>query len=383
MRNNKFTYNTSILIASIAIWELIFWVLVWLVLNLFDVFSKSTVGEQLVFLKPNYGWWLLVIVPLFIAVVFFQVGKRNRLIKRLGDTKTIHTFLNPVSTFRLFWRYFFVRNILVFTLFGLMQPAFGTKTIQGKKTGVELIFAVDVSNSMNVRDTKGGDSRLTIAKRAMTQIVNRSAVSQVGLIIFAGNAYPELPLTPDIGIFKMYIDELNTTLISNQGTNISAAIQASSKFFSKDKSKKVLVLITDGEDHEGNMESAYSAIQDKKIQVLILGVGTEKGGIVPNGSHPNAPPLKNNLGQVVVSKVNFQMIKSMAKAMNGDYMLSNASFPNVSHFLTQINNSSNANTVDLEFKVKKNRYQWPVGLALFSLIVLLLWEVVPRKKEIE
>ncbi len=380
MRSNKYKYNRPILIAAMVVWELIFWVLIWQVLALFDVFSKPTVGDQLVFLKPDYGWWLLIIVPVFIAVVFFQVGKRNQLIKKLGDKKTIHTFLNPVSTFRMFWRYFFVRNILVFTVFGLMQPSFGTKTIQGKKSGVELIFAVDVSNSMNVRDTKGGDSRLTIAKRAMTQIVNRSAVSQVGLIIFAGNAYPELPLTPDIEVFKMYIDDLNTSLISNQGTNISGAIKASSKFFSKEKSKKVLVLITDGEDHEGNMEAAYATIKDKNIQVLILGVGTEKGGIVPNGDHPNAPPLKNDLGQVVVSKVNLQMIQSMAKSMNGDFMLTNASFPNVSHFLTQINNSSKRNTVDLELKVKKNRYQWPVGLALFSLIVLLLWEAAPRKK---
>lgn len=380
MLSKKFKYNRPVLIASIVIWELIFWVLIWQLLELFGVFSTSLTGNHFIFLKPDFGWLFLVIVPILIAVFLFQVLKRNILINRLGDKKTIHTFLNPVSTFRLFWRYFFVRNILVFVIFGLMQPAFGSKTVQGKKSGVELIFAVDVSNSMNARDINGGESRLTVAKRAMTQIVNQAAASQVGLVIFAGDTYPELPLTPDVDVVKMYIDNLSTSLISNQGTNISAALKASSKFFTDEKTKKVLVLITDGEDHEGDMKSAYEAIKRKNVQVLVLGIGTEKGGIVPRDENPHSPPLKDNLGRVVVSKVNLQMIKEMAKKMKGDYLLSSASFPNVSHFLTEINSSSNTNTVDLTFKVKKNRTQLPIGLALFSLFILLTWESLPRRK---
>lgn len=381
MPSKKFKYNRPVLISSIVIWELIFWVLTWQLLQLFGIFSKSIAGDQFIFLKPDYGWLFLIIVPILIAIILFQVEKRNRLINRLGDKNTIHSFLNPVSTFRIFWRYFFIRNVMVFIVFGLMQPAFGTKTVHGKSSGVELIFAVDVSNSMNTHDIQGGESRLTVAKRAMTQIVNQSATSQVGLIIFAGDTYPELPLTPDIDVVKLYIDHLSTSLISNQGTNISEALKASSKFFTKEKTRKVLVLITDGEDHEGNMESANTAVKDKNIQVHILGIGTEKGGIVPQSAKPHSPPLKDNLGRVVVSKVNLEMIKEISKGVNGDYLLSNASFPNVSHFLTQINNSSDTKTVDLTFDVKKNRTQWPIGLALFSLIVLLIWESIPRKRE--
>lgn len=382
MLSKKFKYNRPVLIGSIVVWELVFWVLIWQLLRIFGVFSKSTVGDQFVFLKPDYGWWCLVIVPVLIAIFLFQVEKRNRLVNRLGDNKTIHSFLNSVSSFRLFWRYFFIRNVFVFTVFALMQPAYGTKTVHGETTGVELIFAVDVSNSMNTRDIKGGESRLTVAKRAMTEMVNQSSASQVGLVIFAGDSYPELPLTPDIDMVKMYIDHLNTSLISNQGTNISAALKSASKFFTKEETRKVLVLITDGEDHEGDMKSAYASLKDKNVLALILGIGTEKGGIVPNDENPHSPPLKDDLGRVVVSKVNFQMIKDIAKELNGNYLLSNESFPNVSQFLTEINNSSDTNTVDLTFEVKKNRYQWPLGLALFSLIVLLAWESLPRKRRI-
>lgn len=382
MYSKKFKYNRPLLIASIVIWELVFWVLIWQLLELFGVFSMSSIGDHFTFLNVNYGWLFLIVVPILIAIILFQVEKRNRLINRLGNQKTIHTFLSPVSTFRIFWRYFFIRNILVFIIFGLMQPVFGTKTVQGTTSGVELIFAVDISNSMNARDIKGGESRLTVAKRAMTQIVNQSSASQVGLIIFAGDTYPELPLTPDIDMVKMYIDHLNTSLISHQGTNISSAIKASSKFFTDEKTRKVLVLITDGEDHEGGMEAAYASIQDKEVQVLILGVGTEKGGIVPKDENPHSPPLKDDLGRVVVSKVNPQMIKEMAHRMKGTYLMSNASFPNVSKFLTEINRSSNTNTVDLTFEVKKNRTQWPIGLALVFLFILLTWESFPRKIEL-
>jgi Ca-activated chloride channel family protein len=179
----------------------------------------------------------------------------------------------------------------------------------------------------------------------------------------------------------MYIDELNTSFISNQGTNVSAALEESSRFFSKEETKKVLVLITDGEDHEGGMKKAYAAVKKQNIEVLILGIGTEKGGIVPESEAPKALSLKDEMGRSVISKVNPQMLEEIAKELNGEVLLSNESFPNVSQFLTQINTSSATNTVDLEFQVMENRYQWPLALALLSLFVLLAWEAVPKRKE--
>ena len=118
---------------------------------------------------------------------------------------------------------------------------------------------------MNTRDITGGETRLTVAKRAMNQMINQSSASRVGLLIFAGNAYPQLPLTADKDAAKMYIDELNTSFISNQGTNVSAALEESSRFFSKEKTKKVLVLITDGEDHEGGLNKHTNQLKNKKL----------------------------------------------------------------------------------------------------------------------
>lgn len=379
MPKKEFKYRLPIFISAVVVLELVFWVLVWQLLSIFGVFSDQGVGEQLSFLHPAYAWWFLT-VPLLMAIFIYQLRQRNQLVEQLGSVKTLRTFMRYVSTRNVFIRYFLIRNTIVFAVFALMQPALGTKTIKGTTTGVELIFAVDISNSMNTRDIVGGETRLTVAKRAMNQLINQSTASRVGLLVFAGNAYPQLPLTADKSAAKMYIDELNTSILSNQGTNISAALEESSRFFSKEETKKVLILITDGEDHEGGMKKAYAEIKKANVDVLILGIGTEKGGIVPESEEPRALSLKDDMGRSVISKVNLSMLEDIANEVGGEVLLSNESFPNVSDFLTQINTSSETNTVDLEFKVSENRYQWPLGLALLTLLVLLVWEAAPKRE---
>ncbi|WP_417266226.1 VWA domain-containing protein [Brumimicrobium sp.] len=379
MPKKEFKYRLPIFISAVVVLELVFWVLVWQLLSIFGVFSDQGVGEQLSFLHPAYAWWFLT-VPLLMAIFIYQLRQRNQLVEQLGSVKTLRTFMRYVSTRNVFIRYFLIRNTIVFAVFALMQPALGTKTIKGTTTGVELIFAVDISNSMNTRDIVGGETRLIVAKRAMNQLINESTASRIGLLVFAGNAYPQLPLTADKNAAKMYIDELNTSIISNQGTNISAALEESSRFFSKEETKKVLILITDGEDHEGGMKKAYAEIKKANVDVFILGIGTEKGGIVPESEEPRALSLKDDMGRSVISKVNLSMLEDIANEVGGEVLLSNESFPNVSDFLTQINTSSETNTVDLEFKVSENRYQWPLGLALLTLLVLLVWEAAPKRE---
>lgn len=357
--------------------ELLFWILIWQVMRIFGVFLPGSAGETLSFLYPNFAWFF-ILVPVLIGVFYYQIFKRNQLVDNLGNPKTLHTFLKRVSTRKIFWRFYFIRNAIVFIIFALMQPVLGTKEVKGLSNGGELIFAVDVSNSMNTRDIQGGETRLEVAKRAMHQILNQSVSSRVGLMIFAGDTYPQLPLTADKEAAKMYIDELNTNFISNQGTNIAAALKESSVFFSKQKTKKVLVLITDGEDHEGGMQQAFEEIKKQNIDVLILGIGTEQGGIVPRDENPSSVSLKDNMGRSVISKVNLEMIEDIAKNLNGSVILSNESFPNVSQFLTHINKSSSTNEVNLRFKVKENRYQWPLGVSILSIFLLFFKESIPN-----
>lgn len=379
-RRKRYKYRPLFFASLVIGYEIIFWIILWQLMRILGVFAQNSTAERLSFLKPQYAW-LFLLLFLLIAVFFYQLIQRNQLVHRLGTIKTLRTFMQEVSTRKVFWRFFFIRNAVVFLIFALMQPAFGSKTVQGKSNGVELIFAVDISNSMNTRDIQGGETRLTVAKRAMNQLVNQSASSRVGLLIFAGSAYPQLPLTADKQAVKMYIEELNTNFISNQGTNIAAALEESSHFFSKQKTKKVLVLITDGEDHEGGMQKAYQSIKEKNIEVLVLGIGTEKGGVVPVNEDSNAKAMRDELGRSVISKVNKNLLDEIANNLGSKALLSNASFPNVSKFLTQINTNSSSKTVDLEFTVKENKYQWPLSIAILSILFLFTWESIPKSKE--
>lgn len=380
MGRKRFKYRIRLFFASALIWELLFWVIGWQILSVLGLFTTHSTGERLQFLYPNYGWWTLFIIPLIFGVFLYQMTRRNQLVDQLGITKVTETFLHPISTITVFLRFFLIRNALVFILLALMQPAFGTKTIQGKSSGVDLVFAVDVSNSMNTRDIKGGESRLTVAKRVMGQVINQSSVGRVGLLAFAGSAYPQLPLTADVGAAKMYVDALSTSLISNQGTNIAEALVEVNQFFNDQKSRKVLFLITDGEDHEGGVANAYKNLQEKKVEVFVLGIGTEKGGVVPRSDRESAPPMKDELGKVAVSMVNLRMLKEITNELNGKMQLTNESFPNISQFLTQINSETGTKSVDLEFEVKENRYQLPLSIALLLLLVLFVWESVPNRQ---
>jgi Ca-activated chloride channel family protein len=378
-RKLTYTYRLPFFTGLVLGFEFMFWIIMWQLMSIFGVFSPESSAEILSFLHPEFAW-LFVLLPILMVVFFYQLFKRNQLVNNIGSINTLQTFLKSVATRKVFWRYFLIRNAVVFIVFALMQPALGTKNVQGQSNGIELIFAVDISNSMNTRDIQGGETRLEVAKRAMNQLVNQSAAARVGLLVFAGSAYPQLPLTADKEAAKMYIDELNTSFISNQGTNVAAALKESSRFFSKQRTKKVLILITDGEDHEGGLKEAYNAIKKRNIEVLILGVGTEKGGIVPMDESPNSVSLKDELGRSVISKVNLAMLEEIADNLNGDVILSNESFPNVSKFLTQINNGSSDNLVNLDFKVKENRYQWPLSIAILSMLLLFIWESIPKPK---
>jgi len=144
------------------------------------------------------------------------------------------------------------------------------------------------------------------------------------------------------------------------------------------------VLITDGENHEGGIDGSLKLLKEKNIQLLVLGIGSPKGGLVPASPDVKGKYLKDDLGRTVISKINENMIADLATKAKGDYLISSSAFPNINPLLTQINSSETTNEVDLEFEVKENRYQWPLFLSVVFLIALWVWESLPlnqRKEE--
>jgi Ca-activated chloride channel family protein len=376
----EFTYRIKSILLAVFAWELIFWVLLYQILNVFGVFAENSTGERVVFLEEGYAWYLILAL-LFVALFILQLFQRNKMVQELGSEDVVSNILRPVSSIHAFWRYFLIRNAIVFIILALMQPAFGNKKITAQTNGVELVFAMDISSSMDAKDMSNNVSRIEAAKKAMIQFVNQAPAGKVGLLVFAGSVYPQLPLTADKVAAKMYIEELSTDIMSNQGTNIGLALNEASVFFSEDKVKKVVVLITDGENHEGGLQSAYSVLKENNIELLVLGLGSKKGALVPKSPEPNSGYLKDDLGRSVISKLNEEMIKDIAQDADGTYIISSDAFPNISKLLTQINSSETTNEVDLEFEVKENRYQWPLSMAMVCLLILFIWETLKIRRK--
>lgn len=378
---NNYKYSfLRFLIAALAL-ELICWLILWEILSIFGYFSTDAVGIKVAFLFPK-GAWGFPAIPLILLLYLRHIKRRKKLVDSFAHSQ-LHSILTVVSTRKLFIRFAFLRMGIFFTVLALMQPALGHQKVTATATGGELVFALDVSNSMNTRDTKAKEARLTVAKRVMNQFINKADIGQFGLVIFAGDAYAQLPLTLNKNAAKLYINDVSTDDISNQGTNIGSAFSVASQLFSEKPTKKVLVLITDGEDHEGNIDEGMAELKKKNVRLLVFGVGSEKGGLVPDNNSSSSHWMRDKNGKVVVSKINATMLKKIASKANGGLLVSDAPFPNISKFLTLINNSWEHNDVPLEFKVKKNRYQWPLGFALLSFIGLLLIGTMPQKQRNE
>lgn len=360
--------------------EVFFWILGYFTLQIFGFFSSGKVGEKLVFISPNYQYWF-ILIPILFVLFFLILKRRNRMVEENAHTSLSSSYLSPISNSGTFLRFLLIRNIVAFLILAAMQPAFGSKKVNGKVNGVELVFAVDISVSMNTQDMDGRNSRLDIAKRTINQFINLTNSGKVGMVVFAGSAYPQLPLTADFDAAKMYADEISTDFISNQGTNIGLALEMSQDFFTKEKTRKVIVLITDGEDHEKGVGEAIETLNKKGIELGVLGLGSSAGGLIPiNIRNKAAGYIKDDYGKTIVSKVNEDMLKDLAIKAKGELVISADDFPNVSSLLAQINSLETTKSIEIEFEVEENRYTIFLFIAILLLIALIVIEEFSKMK---
>ena len=371
MSNSKFTYRIGLILTSLLLWEVIFWCLFLLTISVYDRLGNENTLDHLAFKYPNVFWLNLVLLPIG-SLFFTKLLKINKIAEEI-QPKLRHYFLLPISNFQTFIRFFFFRNAIVLIIIALAIPVYGNKKVQGSADTSELVVAIDVSNSMNTRDIDKNISRLEISKRALIQLVNNLHGERLGIVVFAGGAYVQLPLTNDYYAAKMFINEIQTNMISNQGTNIAQALSTSVGMFSKLNATRGIILVTDGENHEENPNEVLNRIIKDKIQLCVLGLGTESGGLVPN--HPNRPELgykTDEYGRSIVSKVNNKFIHEIASKAKGYSMVCASPFPNLTDLLTQINRMKRTKVDGLEFNVKETKYQLPLFLGLLFYMLYII-----------
>jgi Ca-activated chloride channel homolog len=372
MNSSKYTYRINWIVPAILIWELIFWGVFFTIVYTFGAASNKNDVDQLMYKHPSVLYFLLLLIPIA-GLYIYNIARHNRLSEK-STSRVMQSLLKPISTMSSFAKYFFFRNAFALLILAMAQPIFGKKKVSGTSETLELVVSLDISNSMNVLDISEDISRLEISKRALIQLVNNLHGEKIGISLFANNAFVQLPLTRDYPAAKLFIQDIETGMISNQGTNIAEALEVSSEMFTKEKTTKGIILVTDGENHEENPDEILKTIKESKIQLSILGIGTKQGGLIPkNPKRPELGYKTNAVGKTVVSKLNESFISSIAQKAGGKASISQSEFPNLSALLTQINQMKRTKIDNLDFDVKAERYQIPLILSLVFWLAYLLW----------
>jgi Ca-activated chloride channel family protein len=370
MNKVSYTYNLRSFWLTWVIYELIFNALFALLLFQLDFFSSDQEVKDKLIIEHQEALYLLLFIPALFYIQFRSLKNRNNLSKNILNSKFQKLLFQPVQTRKVIFQFLMIRNCFFFLIIAMANPLLGKVKQSTKAENLELVVCLDVSNSMNVKDIDG-TTRLEVAKRALTQLVNQMTGERIGICVFAGSAFVQLPLTMDYHAAKLFIQEIQSDMISAQGTNISEALSISDKMFTQLKTSKGILLVTDGEDHEGLGDTIVSSLTDKKVEIAILGIGTDKGGPVPvDIEKPGLGNKQTDNREMVISKLNPDFIKKLATDLNGTAIVTSEPFPNVNQVLTEINQMKRGNSRNLEIEINESWYQIPL---LFVLISYALW----------
>ena len=325
------------------------------------------------FEEPAY-LYLLILLPLLVAFYLYSNYRRRKAIQKFGDPILMAQLMPDVSRYRPDVKFWFVWAAIGFFSVLLARPQFGSKLETVKRQGVEVMVALDISNSMLAQDVQ--PSRLEKAKRLMARLVDKMQNDKVGMIVFAGDAFTQLPITNDYISAKMFLESITPSLISSQGTNIGEAIRLAIKSFTpQEKVGRAIIVITDGENHEGGAVEAAKEAASKGMKVFVLGIGSPDGSPIPlEGSNDYR---KDNQGNVIVTRLNEQMCREVAQAGNGVYIRVDNSSSAQSLLQKEIDKLTKS---DLESTVYSNYNEQFPALA-WIIIVLLIIEVVVLDKK--
>lgn len=268
------------------------------------------------FEEPAY-LYLLLLLPVLAALYLYSNYRRRRAIRKFGDPELMAQLMPDASRYRPDVKFSIV--LMAIGLFSLLlaRPQFGSKLETVKRQGIEVMIALDISNSMLAEDVQ--PSRLEKAKRLVAQLVDRMQNDKVGMIVFAGDAFTQLPITSDYISAKMFLESINPSLITKQGTAIAAAINLASRSFTPQEGVgRAIIVITDGENHEGGVSEAIKTATEKGIQVNVLGVGMPDGAPIPvEGTNDYR---RDRDGNVIVTRLNEPMCQEIAKEGKGIYV---------------------------------------------------------------
>ncbi len=311
--------------------------------------------------------WLLLLIPVFVAAFIWKTKSLRRRLSDFGDPRLVSELMPNASRVRPIVKFVLELFAFVFLVLALARPQFGTKEETIRREGIEVMIALDISNSMLAEDV--APNRLDRAKQLLSKLIDEMRDDKVGLVVFAGESFVQLPITADYVSAKMFLQSITPNLIKTQGTALGSAIHTSVRSFGTKESdaSRLIILLTDGENHEDDAIAAAKSAHEQGIEILVVGVGKPDGAPIPI---PGTNTFrKDRSGNVVVSKLNEAMCQEIAAAGKGIYVRCD----NTNTAMRAINQEvSKLATAEIETRVFTNyneQYQSFVILALLLLVI--------------
>jgi Ca-activated chloride channel family protein len=329
------------------------------------------------FAHPNY-LFALALIPLLAFMHLFLAKRRKKALERFGNLELLSSLMPEVSFIRPTVKIYILLLAYMALIITIAGPQFGTKLESVKRKGIELMIALDVSNSMNAQDIP--PSRLEQAKRAISRLVDKLNNDRIGFIVFAGQAYTQLPITSDYPSAKMFLSAIDTDVVPTQGTAIGTAINLAIQSFSQQEDiNRAIVVITDGENHEDDPVAAASKAAQAGIKVYTVGMGLPKGSPIPIKGGQDNEFMKDNAGNVVISKLDEATLQEVAIKGNGAYIPANNIRNGINNLLDEL---SELEKKEIDAKIYTDyddQFQYFAGLAL--LLILIEFLILERKNK--
>jgi len=315
------------------------------------------------FAHPEF-LYLLILLPLLVAIRLYAVISRKRALAEYGDTALLEQLMPMASVFRQSLKFWILFAAFAISCIVLARPQFGTRQETVTRTGIETVIALDVSNSMMADDV--APSRLEKSKRIISNLVDQMQDDKIGLIVFAGDAFVQLPITSDFISAKVFLSSINPSVVARQGTDIKAAIDLAARSFTPNEGVgKAIIVITDGENHEGGAEEAAKAAADKGLVVHVMGIGSTSGSPIPGDR--TGEFRKDKDGNVIITRLDDRMCQDIAAAGGGSYFYvdnTNAAEKALQKELDTLAKSDVETTVYTEFDEQFRIFAWIVLVLL-------------------
>ncbi len=313
--------------------------------------------------------WGLVLIPAFILVYILVSSWKKKAVKSLGDKSVVTMMMPGVSFSTPLLKFILFALAYLFLVIGAADPQIGSKMEEEKRKGDDLMILLDVSNSMLSQDMS--PNRLENAKQAIAQLIDNLHTDRIGIVVFAGEAYVQLPVTTDYSAAKLFLNTINTNMVPTQGTAIGAAIDMGLKSFDfKNGTGKAMIIITDGENHEDDAVAAAKNAADKDVMVNVIGMGSAEGAPIPiyqNGKQVGFHT--DSTGHTVISKLSEDMCKEISTAGNGTYVRATNANSGLNIVMDQISKVQKKTYDSKTFKDFEDRFQFFLAFAFLFLVV--------------